>query len=1259
EFEYTHFGEVTFGVDERAEVGILTRNFRIEGILEDSCYSTNDKEKMLCDYYGRDTFGGHLKVLLHGTAHLEGFETVHLGQQANLGRYPIHFHLCDDVSGMYVKQVSVYDSMSRCVTIHTSDGLEVAEMVCYLHLGHGIFLEDSAEQNNYIHHNLVLGTMAGTLTASDMPRTWCPYEGKDACNMLASYWITHPNNIVTDNVAAGSDTQGIAYSFSDVPMGPGYDRYVERGILQPNSTRYMKVTKFENNVMHSNLKSGLWFDDRLSTGEMVEGEYVGESGRAGISLYSAREPPTENGTRIMTTFSGLTFYKNGRFDSWVRCGNIIITNSSFGDSREAYISPHTDDGSRCEILNSLFIGETENTGEPFEFTRKDGFYYDMDRNKRPTHHFTRSASSDDPEFTYSGISFYQGPVYAENCYFDKYYNYFFNDSFTDGKGNRNVRPGSAIGFSRTNHYPSAPTSGARNMKYGFCDGENNNHFVFHGNLSTPKWEVVDGAINANFRDYDGSITGTPNTQVVHDRPFFTGPECLSRPDWSMAVCPYNYFWLVVRGDDGVLQDPLNHMYPVFMNRDDAPSDVINMEGKLGSKYILRTNISYTVRWNNSLGDVPYMVRLRAFYGLQEHDVIRLAICFPKESSQFEVKSLNPKLDGKQLLPTFVNSLAELDADTTMTAFYWDKDSGYFYLKLTSDKTLERVDQMCPGDECRDVTVRRLDGGPGPATCDDVASPFVTDQTFGPVQPAPPCKGHGSPEGLGAPVQEAPPEALQTNTVCAQVPVANASGRGAQESRGCYDDPGVDAVYIRLYSSMTPQLCMDRCFMRGYAYAGLTSGTICECEQLYNTGEALSMSECHVPCSGDPDQTCGGPGKTEVYTTGLVRPPPAPRCGPGNRGVVFQNQCVYLSTAQEVYALAQRTCLLLGGTLAKIDSARKQATITNYLTGITEHVWVGTAHYGQQWVHLDGTPLTNYSNWRSGKDQVDRVRFMRLNAADNFKWDNYGYWDRNMALCDLPLSWVPGHSPKICGLDKLGLRLADDGPCFTSLGSELNRLQAEYKCHVVGGRLAPVNTPEDKAAIDNFLFLYGTKTSYWIGGNGSSTDKGMGYENKYFPDLKEYSLSSRLVALCLMDEADTLQSCPSGWVTGLDNNCYLNKGAVTRSFEELSAYCNSERSHVLQIESDAENEFIRTLVPDSKVWLDLRYYSAADAFLRSDGQANQYSGWNGVKPEQNLGHGVCASLDTSSGQWRNKRCYSGGHKVVCEMDLGVDPTVSQF
>ena len=34
-------------------------------------------------------------------------------------------------------------------------------------------------------------------------------------------------------------------------------------------------------------------------------------------------------------------------------------------------------------------------------------------------------------------------------------------------------------------------------------------------------------------------------------------------------------------------------------------------------------------------------------------------------------------------------------------------------------------------------------------------------------------------------------------------------KGAQESRGCYGNPEVNGVYVRLYSSMTPQLCADR------------------------------------------------------------------------------------------------------------------------------------------------------------------------------------------------------------------------------------------------------------------------------------------------------------------------------------------------------------------------------------------------------------------------------------------------------------------
>ena len=66
-FNYLHYGNFTYNVDERAEVAILTRNIFIEGVMEDECYYNNKAEKKLCDKFYRDTFGGHIKVRLPRT----------------------------------------------------------------------------------------------------------------------------------------------------------------------------------------------------------------------------------------------------------------------------------------------------------------------------------------------------------------------------------------------------------------------------------------------------------------------------------------------------------------------------------------------------------------------------------------------------------------------------------------------------------------------------------------------------------------------------------------------------------------------------------------------------------------------------------------------------------------------------------------------------------------------------------------------------------------------------------------------------------------------------------------------------------------------------------------------------------------------------------------------------------------------------------------------------------------------------------------
>jgi hypothetical protein len=58
-----HFGNFTFGIDERGEVAMLSRSILIEGVVEPECYITDSHDQLMCNTFGYDTFGGHLKVV--------------------------------------------------------------------------------------------------------------------------------------------------------------------------------------------------------------------------------------------------------------------------------------------------------------------------------------------------------------------------------------------------------------------------------------------------------------------------------------------------------------------------------------------------------------------------------------------------------------------------------------------------------------------------------------------------------------------------------------------------------------------------------------------------------------------------------------------------------------------------------------------------------------------------------------------------------------------------------------------------------------------------------------------------------------------------------------------------------------------------------------------------------------------------------------------------------------------------------------------
>jgi hypothetical protein len=97
-----HWGELDPNIDERAEVALLTRNIVIQG---DESSDT-------------DGFGGHFIVNAgFAAAHIEGVEFFRMAQKGILGKYPIHFHMCNNVTPKNARVIhnSVHGSYQRCV----------------------------------------------------------------------------------------------------------------------------------------------------------------------------------------------------------------------------------------------------------------------------------------------------------------------------------------------------------------------------------------------------------------------------------------------------------------------------------------------------------------------------------------------------------------------------------------------------------------------------------------------------------------------------------------------------------------------------------------------------------------------------------------------------------------------------------------------------------------------------------------------------------------------------------------------------------------------------------------------------------------------------------------------------------------------------------------------------------------------------------------------------------------------------------------
>jgi cell migration-inducing and hyaluronan-binding protein len=489
-----HFGKITFDVDERGEVGMLSRNILIQ--------ASADADQNL--------FGGHIMAMVGSKMFVDGVELNRMGQNMHLARYPIHWHLIGDAQGQYIKNSAIHDTYSRCVTVHGTNLLDVENNVTYNSIGHCFFLEDGVEHGNQFVHNLGIMTkchpdapcnatnLAPFISEGGKNFNTDAQNAKDILlpsdNTASTFWITNPDNIYRDNVAAGSDSTGFWFA---LPQN-GTGKFENTEIGKATWPRRTKVREFKGNTAHSNFDSFMFDRGPRADGHFATGGHI-----------SLVNPADANSPQVESVIEDYTAYKNRNSALWSRGEMHVYKNLKLADNGIGYTHASGNTGRSAftsRVVDSLFVGETENIGNPKAPAEKA---------------YGRSLPEPElPDFPIRAYEFYDYRHELDNVTFVNY-----QDNATRKTGAISYLLYTSFGMSSNNTIQHAKFVNAKPvyfppMEYKWSNDD-------YGNGS---WK------SAVFHDKDGSVSGVPDSFIVINGGIASDEGCEAKPAWNAEVC---------------------------------------------------------------------------------------------------------------------------------------------------------------------------------------------------------------------------------------------------------------------------------------------------------------------------------------------------------------------------------------------------------------------------------------------------------------------------------------------------------------------------------------------------------------------------------------------------------------------------------------------------------------------------------------------------------------------------------------------------
>ncbi|KAG7258499.1 hypothetical protein CRUP_002636, partial [Coryphaenoides rupestris] len=682
----------------------LHANILVYGEVENSCYGNN-----WCQFYGHDTYGGHIKMEVERVAPHQRL-LAHVPQlHALMGRYPLHFHLCGDVDqrGGYSQPTYVDGPLHPPLILplhqhprhqwpagQSRSGTRWATT----RLGHCFFLEDGIEQRNTLYHNLGLLTRPGTLLPTDRNDTLCTairdkvHPGytpspSTECNFRPSGIANPKNRPSISNAAAGSQALMGRYPLhfhlcGDVDQRGGYSQptYVDglsihhsfSRCISIHATNGLLVSHVRDTVGYDTLGHCFFLEDGIEQRNTLY-HNLGLLTRPGTLL-----PTDRNDTLCMAirdkVHPGYTpspsteckFRPHRNADpSGPRVAAIIDTLISFkNNDLGAWIRG-------AAQISSLDCNRFADNGVGLSFASDGSYPKDEGSSQEVSQSLFVGESHN--RGTNGGQNKYWGPGASDG----KMRTLPRNSTFR-GYVPTPERFSSAVGFNLKNTWQLTPRNNLSRLHFHPSVGLR----AFFGRPG--QWfeeNDLDGDKNSIFQDVDGSATGYAGVFVGRaDNFLIRHPSCANLSTWNAIACSGRYaqVYIQTQGAPGLT---------LSISRDEYPGAGlvlrgINSQGAPTQQYqpVLMMSKSYTLHWS-ALAPRELVLSLINF---DRGDWVLVGLCYPSDTT-FQIMADIYDRQGNSFddITDYgtVTSLAELEKRPLDRKYFFDRGVGLLWLYL--------------------------------------------------------------------------------------------------------------------------------------------------------------------------------------------------------------------------------------------------------------------------------------------------------------------------------------------------------------------------------------------------------------------------------------------------------------------------------------------------------------------------------------------------------------------------------------------------